>query len=425
MAPLYDLLTTTGSAAAIPALLLRSAAGADGRRGVAERLGSLPGWPRGRGLWLQAVSVGEVRVARTLIEALRPIYPDLPVALSATTDAGRQAARSAGADVVFGFPLDAPWIVRRALRRLPPLAFGTIETEIWPCLLRACGSRSVPAFIASGTISERSARRWGWMPKTIREALATLRAACMQSAEDAERLVRLGAPPSAVEVTGNLKFDARPSPGEDSCARLREILGLPPGCPVLVAGSTAEGEEAIVVEAWREARRSVPALVLIVAPRHPERFASAARAIEAAGGRVRKRSQGGADGPPRPEDVILLDSMGELEAAYSLGRAAFVGGSLAPRGGQNPLEPARLGVPVLFGPGMESFREVADGLVREGAGIEVRDAADLARQVTRLMTDEGAHGRASHAGLRFVERHRGAAGRTVAALQRRIPEVFA
>ncbi len=425
MAPLYDILTTAASAVAIPALWLRSAAGAPGgRRVFAERLGRLPRWPEGKGIWLQAVSVGEVRVARTFLEGLRLACPSLPVALSTTTASGGEAARGAGADLVFSFPLDAPWIIRRALGTLSPAAFGTVETEIWPVLLKTCASRSIPAFVASGTISERSAKRWMWMAGAVREGLAALRAACMQTQDDAERLVRLGAPARSVEVTGNIKFDARAPSGAESMARLGRLLSLPPGSPVLVAGSTSEGEEMLVVESWREARKALPSLVLIVAPRHPARFDAVGRALEAAGIPFLRRSSVQAEAASAGRSVILLDSMGELESAYGLGQVAFVGGSLVPRGGQNPLEPVRLGLPVLFGPGMDSFREVADELMESGAAFEVRGAGDLAREVLRLMTDPAAHRSASQAGLRFAEGHRGATERTVQALRRRIPEVF-
>ncbi len=425
MAPLYDLLTTAASAVAIPALWLRSARDPGGRQGFAERLGRLPRWPEGRGVWLQAVSVGEVRVAKTFLDRLRLACPALPVALSTTTASGGEVARGAGADLVFSFPIDAPWIVRRALGSLSPAAFGTVETEIWPVLLKSCASRSIPAFVVSGTISERSAKRWMWMAGAVREGLAALRAACMQTQEDAERLVRLGAPARSVEVTGNIKFDARAPSGVEPMARLRRLLGLPPGGPVLVAGSTSEGEEMLVVEAWREARKALPSLVLIVAPRHPDRFDAVGSTLEAAGIPFLRRSSVKEETVSGGQAVILLDTLGELEAAYGLGQVAFVGGSLVPRGGQNPLEPVRLGLPVLFGPGMDSFRDVADELMESGAAFEIRGAGELAREVVRLMTDPAAHRSASQAGLRFAEGHHGATERTVQALRRRIPEVFA
>ena len=425
MAPLYDLLTTAGSALAIPALYLGSVGDPARRLGLHQRLGTLPSWPGARGFWLQAVSVGEVRQARTFLQGLGEISGGKnQVALSSTTPAGRQMARELGVEMVFAFPLDVPWIIRRALDHLKPTAYGTIETELWPGLLAACGSRGIPAFIVNGSISPRSAARWRWMSRTIGQGLSSLRAACMQTQQDAERLLQLGAPASAVEVTGDLKFDGEFQAGHEATASLRSLLAIPEATPVIVAGSTAPGEEAAVVRAWIAARSSIPALRLLVAPRHPHRFEEAAREIESAGVPVNRRSRIEPGAPPPTGAVILLDTLGELEAAYGLGWVAFVGGSLAPRGGQNPLEPARLGVPVLFGPGMKNFREIADGLTACGAAREVEDEADLSCQIIRLLGDDSAWKAASKAGPAFLHRHAGSTSKTLDALSRKIPEVF-
>ena len=425
MRSLYPLLTSTLSAVAIPALYLRAGRDPARRRSFRERLGELPEWPSGRGIWLQAVSVGEVRQARTLLRGLERAGGRLPVALSTTTAAGREMALGAGADLVFSFPLDVPWIVTRALDRLAPRAYGTVETEIWPSLLAACGARRIPAFIVNGSISPRSAGRLRrWMGAPVREGLAALRGACMQTQGDAERILELGAPASAVEVTGDIKFDAANPGSAAASADIGSLLGIAPGDPVLVAGSTAPGEEAAVVRAWSALRGEHPGLRLVVAPRHPDRFDEAARAMEGAGVRVARRSQIAPGRVPPSDHAVLLDSMGELEAAYGLARLAFVGGSLVPRGGQNPLEPASLSVPVLFGPGMDNFRPVADGLVACGAAWEVADAGELARRIGALLSDEGARSRASLAAGSFVRAHSGALPRTLAALAVKIPELF-
>lgn len=424
MAPLYDLLTTAASLVAVPALYLRARLDPRLKPGLPERLGRLPSWPGGRGIWLQAVSVGEVRLARTFLRELRRKRGGPPVALSSTTPAGREMARQAGADLVFSFPLDIPWVVRRSLDGLAPAAYGSVETEIWPGLLGACAQRGIPAFIINGSISQSSARRWRLLRGAVRRGLSALRAACMQSEEDARRLLELGAPPRSVEVTGNMKFDAGDPGARNGAGELRRLLGLDGSAPVLVAGSTSAGEEAAVVRAWREARRSSQALRLIVAPRHPVRFSEAAAEIEAAGAQVHRRSRTREGESPPADAVLLLDTLGELESAYALADVAFVGGSLVPRGGQNPLEPARLGVPILFGPGMANFREIADGLVRCGAAREVAHETELALQVTALLGDPEARRRASRAGPSFLEAHSGATRRTLEALAARIPEVF-
>lgn len=425
MTTYYKALTLGGAALVVPALWLRALSNpGDGER-LRERLGRLALRDRQPGsLWLQAVSVGEVRVAETLAGALRRSGFSSRLALSATTPAGLARAERSGSGTgdVFAFPLDLDPFVRRTLDALRPAAYGSIETEIWPGLLGECARRGIPTFIASGSISERSARRYRLIAGAVAPALASLRAACMQSAADAERLVALGARAEAVVVTGDIKFDAAPRDGALPPATLAAELGLAGGRPVLVAGSTAPGEEAIVLDAWRLAARAVPDLVLVVAPRHRERFEEVAAAMAKAGAVPLRRSRGAA-GTAR-HDAVLLDTIGELETAYALADLAFVGGSLVPRGGQNPLEPARAGVPILFGPGMDNFREAASALVACGAAFVVRDADSLAARAVALLGDRAARERAGAAGREFVAAHAGATARTLTALRERIPAVF-
>lgn len=451
MISLYTLLSVAGSAVVVPALYARSLGSPSRRRELPERLGRIAHFHGGSGagagggdggraarVWLQAVSVGEVRAAEAILSAMRRERPALRVALSSTTEAGLEQARRlaapAGApgaaaaplaDAVFAFPLDLPWVVARALDAVGPSAYGSVETELWPAILLECARRGIPSFLVNGSVSERSAGRYRWMGRAFREAMASLRAACVQAEAEADRIAALGVRRDRIEVTGNVKFDAGRADLADRAEALRHALALPHGTRALVAGSTAPGEEAIVVEAWRRAAAEVPGLVLVVAPRHRERFDEAEAAMAAAGARVLRRSRSTGTRPPGPGEAILLDTIGELEAAYALAEAAFVGGSLVPRGGQSPIEPARAGVPVLFGPGMDSFREVAVALLARGGAFEVADAASLAVAAARLLTDPAARDRAARAARAFVEEHAGAAGRTLAALARLVPEVFA
>lgn len=438
---LYRLLTFAASSLIVPALYARSLGNPPARERFRQRLGFVPDRvhfhgaepaataPRRASFWLHAVSVGEVRTAETFLRSLRASRGDLRVDLSSTTDAGLARASfliSPGFIArVFAYPLDRPAPVKRALDAVRPAAYGTVETEIWPEMLSECGRRGIPGFIVNGSISDRSARRYRFLSGAMKPALAALRAACMQSEADAARILSLGASESAVRVCGNIKFDASPADLSQKVSDLRRILALPSGTPVLIAGSTAPGEEAIVVEAWRKAAQAIPGLVLIVAPRHRERFDEAASILSAGGASVVRRSQTMGANPRRPHEAILLDSIGELEAAYSLAQVAFVGGSLVPRGGQNPLEPARAGVPTLFGPGMDNFREIADALIARGGAFEVRDAESLVAAAIRLLGDKASHERASLAARRFVEEHSGATARTIDALAELIPDVFA
>jgi len=441
MLPLYHILTLAGSAIVVPAMHLKAAADPASRGRLRERLGKLDPWSaspggrsiRGKRLWLQAVSVGEVRVAETLLRALREAHPSLCVALSSTTSAGlASASRLTGsgpepaglADRKFAFPLDLPWVVNRVLERLAPSAYGSVETEIWPGLLCACRSRGIPALLVNGSLSARSAKRLGWAGGAVREGLGALRAACVQTAGDAERLERLGAPRGALVVTGNLKFDGGGPGIESRVAALRREMAIPEKAPVLVAGSTSHGEEAIILDAFNSISARLPSARLLLAPRHPDRFEEVAALVRASGLPASRRSAGAAL-PAGTGGVILLDTLGELEAAYGIASVAFVGGSLVPRGGQNPIEPARLGVPVLFGPGMDNFREVAADLLACGGAFEVRGGSDLSARALELMTRQTAREPAGEAGRRLVASHAGATRRTLEALERLIPDLFA
>jgi len=437
MPSLYQALTLAGAAIAVPALRLRAGSDPEARRRAAQRLGRIDAWTAGEGasrparrLWLQAVSVGEVRLAETFLASLKERHRSLGVAVSSTTAAGLASARrlaegtGALADRTFAFPLDLPWVVRRVLDRLEPAAFGSVETEIWPGLLTACRRRGIPVLMVNGSLSARSARRLGWLGGAVREGLSALRAACMQTQADADRLESLGAPGSSIVVTGNLKFDGKPAGAiAAKVGELRAALDIPEGSRVLVAGSTSPGEEAILLEAWRGIASRLAGARLVIAPRHPDRFEEVASLVAASGIPFVRRSAreklSGATG-----GVILLDTLGELEAAYGLASAAFVGGSLVPRGGQNPIEPARLGVPVLFGPGMDNFEEVASDLAGCGGAFVVADARALQSRALELMTDEAAGRRSGEAARRLVEAGAGATRRTIEALERRLPEIF-
>jgi len=351
-------------------------------------------------------------VARTLIQALRRAGSAVPFVVSTTTPSGRRVAvESLGSDAagIFHFPVDWRPIVRRALRAVRPAAFVSIETELWPGLLTECGRAGVPALVANGRISRRSHGRYARLSWLMREPLRSIRLACMQTPGDAERLASLGLPPERIVVTGNMKFDAARPEGSARDARERFGLSLQPDRPVLVAGSTSPGEERTILDAVQ--RAGVPGLILVLAPRHPERFDEVAELLSSRRIPFARRSRPPAGGAPPA--TLLLDTLGELRTAYGLATVAFVGGSLVPRGGQNLLEPAAWGVPVLFGPHTENFAPIAGSLVDAGAGFRVRNAGELAETVGRLCSDEAARRRAGAAGLELIEEHRGATDRTI------------
>jgi 3-deoxy-D-manno-octulosonic-acid transferase len=404
----YDLLALLACAALLPAWLWRASRDAEQRRWLRERLGRLPdGAPQDGPVWVHAVSVGEVKAARPLLAELSARHPAPPLVLSTATLTGYATARALYPGLyVFQAPVDLRRVVTRVLRRLRPRALLLVELEAWPALLRAADEGGVPVAIVNGRITERSFRRYlawrWWLPEFHRLALVAA-----QDSRCAERLVQLGVEAGRVHVTGNLKHDrAAPVPAE-SVAALAGELGLVPGTPVLVAGSTHAGEEEAVVEAWRAAGGQAsgePACRLVLVPRHPERAPEVLRMLARARVAAVVRSAPGAAAAD-PRAVIVADRMGELEALFGCATVAFLGGSLAPVGGHNVLEPALAGLPVLVGPHLDSCRAEAELLAAAGGLRIVADAAELAARLAELLRDEparramGQRARAAAAGL--------------------------
>lgn len=365
------------------------------RAGLWERLGAAPRVAPGA-LWVHAASVGEVRAALPLL-ALAESRGHRIVA-SATTVTGRAALRRArpGAPATLS-PLDHPWAVARALGRAGPSALVLVETELWPCWIRAAGERRIPVVVVSGRISDRSFPRYRRLLPLLASTVRRLAGVGARSEEDAARFAALGVPRERLRVTGDLKLAATEPAA--LAPDLGELLGA---VPLFVAGSTHEGEEEAALDALAAAERAGSSAALVLAPRRPERAASVVATAEKRGRRVRRRSDAG-PGALAPGEVLVLDGLGELGAVYTRASVAFVGGTLVPVGGHNLLEPVQAGAPVLFGPSTESGRESAALLAGSGAGLRVEDAAALAAAVTRVLRDP--------AGARA----RGAAGRALLA----------
>jgi 3-deoxy-D-manno-octulosonic-acid transferase len=382
------------------------------RREWGERLGRVLPTASAGGVWVHGASVGEARIVGELASGLRTARPGLPVAVSAYTTAGReQLPGPPSVDSAFFVPLDFPGFAMQVLRALQPSALVLVETELWPNLLQQAHSASVPVVILNGRLSPRRMSRYRRLSALYRPLLARVARVGAQSSEDAARWIDLGAPADGVIVTGNVKYDLA-SPEVDE-ATLRQRLRLSAERPVLVAGSTAPGEEGQVLEAFQAVRREHADLLLVLAPRHVERADEAAALVREHGLRCRRYSadDGGGEAP-----VLLLDTVGDLAALYRLARVAFVGGSLVPVGGHNVLEPAAVGVPVLFGPHTEHFREPAEALERAGGALRVTDAAGLARAVDRLVRDPARRDEMGDRARRVVEVNRGALARSVGLL---------
>jgi 3-deoxy-D-manno-octulosonic-acid transferase len=397
-------------------LLWRSLRQPDYRRRIAERFGrGLVPLPA-PSIWIHAVSVGEVTAAAPLVRALRHRFPDTPLVVTTMTPTGSQRARDLFGDGVAHcyVPYDAPGPVRRFFDWARPELALVLETEIWPNLYHECGRRGVPLVLASARVSMRSLRRYRILFRLIRDTLAHGIVIGAQSATDAERFRALGAHPARTHVTGNIKFDFElPSDVPQRGRALRAVHA--PGRPVWIAASTHEGEEDIVIEAHRAVLRRFPDALLILVPRHPERFATVAALLERAGLATVARSSGRTCTPG--VQVFLGDSMGELTMLYAGADVAFVGGSLVRIGGHNLLEPAALGLPALTGPHNFNAPDIADLLLEQGATRIVRNAGELASEVVRLLGDPQERARRGGLARAALEANRGAVGRLFALVE--------
>lgn len=390
------------------------------REGIRERLGRVPkrlcpdrlradGRPV---LWLHAVSVGEVLAVSRLVAELERAFPAHRLLVSTTTRTGQALARQRfGEERVFYCPLDLPWAVRAYLDALRPAMLILAETEFWPNLLSGCFRRGVPVAVVNARISDRSwpryrALRWLWRPFLSRLSLVLA-----QSELDAARLRAIGCAAERVSVGGNLKFDVRAAEESEAVRRLR---GQAAGWRVVVAGSTLEGEEAALIEAWPQLLAIDPNLVLVLAPRHPERFPAVAALLEASGCAWLRRSEWRRE--IQAGEILLLDTIGELASVYSLASVAFVGGSLVSAGGHNPLEPAQFGVPVVIGPSYENFRAIVEDL-RGHDAIRIAAKGDFADAVTGLLRDFSAAKAMGERAREVFERQAGATARSVAAIR--------
>lgn len=408
---LYSLLLAAALALLSPYFLLRGLRQNKYLHSLRARLGQVPTELHqldAGAIWVHAVSVGEALAVAPLLKELRARCPGRKLLVSTTTRTGQEvAAKRLDSDGTFYFPLDFAFACRRTLAAIRPALVVIAETEIWPnflCQARRQGARVV---FVNGRISDRSFRGYRFWRFFLRRVLAEVDSFLMQTEVDARRLRELGAPPSRVAVGGNLKFDL-PEPVRP--AFLPELERLAQGAPIVVAGSTMAREEEQLLEALAVSRQvQGRQTLLVLAPRHPERFEDVARLLDARGARFLRRSQWQPDGA-RPE-VVLLDTLGELGGAYAAASVAFVGGSLVPAGGHNPIEPALWAKPVVFGPSMENFRAIARALVEGRGAFQVRSSRELGILLAALLGDPAACQRAGAAARAVVERERGAAAR--------------
>jgi 3-deoxy-D-manno-octulosonic-acid transferase len=393
-------------------------------RSLPQRLGYLPlsfNLDGDESIWIHAVSVGEVLTARALLPELRERYPRLRIFLSTTTMSGQEIAKNnlQYVDAVFYFPFDLGFVVNRTLLLVKPRLFIMMETEIWPNLLRACRREGVKTMLVNGRISSRSYPRYRLARPFFRRVLRDVDRFCMQGEESARRIIDIGADPSRVVVTGSLKFDSLEGPGTPAVDRGRNrvlrYFRITAGRPVVIAASTLKGEEEPVLEAFQRIRATMTNALLIVAPRKPERFDEVERLARRSGWSVARRSELPVDSEPR-DDVVILDTIGELAQLYQVATAVFVGGSLVDAGGHNILEPAVFGKAIVFGPHMQNFAEIAQTFLDNGAGIQVRNGRELEPVLVELLSNPIRRASLGAAARALVEANRGARSKSLAVI---------
>jgi 3-deoxy-D-manno-octulosonic-acid transferase len=414
---LYSALLALGLLISLPYWLYRMWRSHKYRGGLSERLGKVParlildGRPV---IWMHAVSVGEVLAVGRLIFEIRQRFADHQIVISTTTDTGQKLAREKfGPENVFYFPLDFAFAIRPYMQSLRPRLIVLAETEFWPNFLRLSKGHGTRVAVVNGRISDRSwrgYRRWRFFLKPV---LSNIDLFLTQTEEDRKRLVDIGAHAERIRVSGNLKYDVAPPTPPPIVASLHAAFEQKQNGPVIVAGSTMEGEEPLLLRAFEIARATHPQAVLILAPRRPERFQSVADLVKSLGLPCWRRSLW--SGEDLGGSVLLLDSIGELAAVYALGTVAFVGGSLVEHGGHNILEPAQYGVPVLVGPHYENFREMVN-LFRWKDAVRVVGPAELPLTIIDLLANEAERSELGRRALETVRSQTGATQRTLDAL---------
>jgi len=420
MGVLYSMLVTVVALLAAPYYLIR-----DRFRGAPpgywlDRLGRLPSslrGPRENGvIWVHAVSVGETLAVAGLVGEIMRRFPSQPICLSHVTPTGRAVGegRIPGVAGRFYLPLDWKWAARRVFDRLQPRLLIIAETEIWPNLLAVASERGTLVALVNARLSDRSLAGYRRFRFLFRDALAAIDVVFAQTERDADRFRQLGVPPEKVCVASNLKFDAQPPQLGEFPRLARRALEEAGRGPVLVAGSTMAGEEPLVLRAWDRIRERFPSAMLILAPRHPQRFDEVTRLLRSRGCRFVRRSELDPLNPGvrfAEAEVVLLDTVGELAGVFELADAAFVGGSLVPTGGHNVLEPAFWAKPVLFGVHMHHFRDIAEQFLAEGAAFQVKDADDLANRTSELFADARFREEMGNRAKRLLENGSGATKR--------------
>jgi 3-deoxy-D-manno-octulosonic-acid transferase len=421
---LYSWLIRCAVPLALAAILWRGLRDRQYWRGLAQRLGFGAALPA-PSIWLHAVSLGEMSAAAPLLRALRLRYPEIPLVVTTATPAGRARAAAlieGSADIRF-LPYDTPGSVRRFLKRIRPRAAIIMETELWPNLLRECERDGVPVLLASARLSAKSITQYRRFGSLFAGVFGKNLLVAAQSAEDAERFRSIGAAAERTVVVGNVKFDVGVDAGITQAGKALRVAYAGTR-PVWIAGSTHAGEEEQLLDAHALLLASIPNAVLLLVPRHKDRFAAVAELLARRGVKFARRS-GKASGAearlPSDAPVLLVDTVGELATLYASADVAFVGGSLVPTGGHNLLEPAALGLPVLTGPSYFNGKEIAQLLLARGAALEVKSAVDLAAVLQRLLADPATSKQIGSIGREIIAANRGSVAKLLGLIEPWLP----
>ena len=419
---LYNFLLICTAFFLLPYYLFRGLKYGKSRRGIRQRLGyyapEFVAAIKGKSsIWIHAVSVGETRAAMPLVKKIRQDYPEYLILLSNVTETGHAIAlENPDIDHCLFFPFDFSWAVRRSLALIQPDLIIIIETEIWPNFTRIAHSRKIPLLLVNGRISDRSYPRYRKVRFLLRPLLDSFSAFCMQTQADMERIIALGAASDRVENTGNMKFDHDlKSIGEAEIRQRKHEYRLPERTAILVAGSTHDGEERALVNAYKVIAQQVQGeLLMVIIPRHPERKRDVQALLKDAGVGYRLRSMLKPDDKLLVSgDVLLVDTLGEVLDFYSIADLVFVGGSLVPVGGHNLLEASLLAKPVLFGPHVHNFKEISAKLIRAGAGVKVANQRELEQQIVLILNDKVRSRAMGEAGRSLIAENAGATERTM------------
>jgi 3-deoxy-D-manno-octulosonic-acid transferase len=381
----------------------------------ADRFGSLKIPRLRRSIWVHAVSVGEVRAVEKLVERLRQQFPGKPIVVSTATPAGQELARARHdiVDHTFYFPLDLPWCVRRAVRHVDPEMVIIAETEIWPNFLRECRSHGVRVVMINGRISDRSFSRYKLVRHWLSRVFEDYSVIGMQSEMDRQRIEAIGADPRKVTVFGNLKYDAAAKSGSVDKAL---AVFLRDWNPLWVAASTMPGEEELVLDAFKHVLQTHPDVRLLIAPRHADRFAAIAELARKTGFDIVRRTQLSA-ASVQGQRILILDTIGELAGVFEYATVVFMGGTLVSTGGHNVLEPARQSKPIVFGPHMENFRDIARLFLESKAAIQVPNAMELAPVICRLLSNSQQASELGRNALAIIQQNTGATERVLQVLE--------